>query len=356
MVRQAEHATQPIDLSKVQRLLVIKLRAVGDVVLSTVVLPNLRVAFSKAQLDFLTERGCRDVLDGNPAIDNVVLFTKRGTNGVRMPLEIRRRRYDLVIDLFGNPRSALMTFASGAKYRVGYDFRGRSYAYNLLVKPRGAEVHNVEFNLDALRRIGVPIVTTSLLFPLSSSDVAFADNVAAELQLTDAVIIGINPGTNRPTERWPAEKFSELGKLASKQLNARVLVFWGPGERALAENIVSAIGQRASIAPPTTLKQLGALFRKCSVVVSNDSGPMHIAAAVGVPTVGIFGPVNPRLQGPYGERTASVTNHRLNCLGCNYDKHCPIGNMCMTELEAKTVLAAVERLLDTSLMANEKAN
>lgn len=294
-------------------------------------------------------------MDGNPGIDELLLFSKEGVNGLTMLFEIRARRYDLVIDLFGNPRSALMTFASRAKYRVGYDFRGRSYAYNHLVKPRGAEVHNVEFNLDALRRIGVPIVSKTLLFPLASDDIAFADNAAKTLGLEEDVIIGVNPGTNRPTERWPAEKFAEMGKLAVERCAARVLVFWGPGEKALAENIVSTIGERAIVAPPTTLKQLGALFQKCTVVVSNDSGPMHIAAALGVPTVGIFGPVNPRLQGPYGERTAFVTNEKLDCLGCNYDKQCPIGNMCMTELDARTVLKKVEHLLDTLLFRNAAA-
>ncbi len=324
-------------------------------VLSTVVLPNLRAAFPKAKLDFLAERSCRDVLSGNPHIDDLVLFAKEGLNGITMPLEIRRRRYDLVIDLFGNPRSALMTFASGAKHRVGYDFRGRSYAYNLLVKPRGAEVHNVEFNLDALRRIDVPIVGSSLLFPLREEDIAFADNAAKLLGITDETIVGINPGTNRPTERWLPEKFSELGRLAAERFSARILVFWGPGEKPLADMIVHEIGERAMLAPPTTLKQLGAMFKKCSVVVSNDSGPMHIAAALGVPTVGIFGPVNPRLQGPYGEKTAYVTKEGLECLGCNLDKFCPIGNLCMTELDARTVLKKVEHLLNTSTLKHEKA-
>jgi heptosyltransferase-3 len=337
---------QVVDFAAIRRLLVIKLRAVGDVVLSTVVLPNLRAAFPHAKLDFLAERSCRDVLEGNPNIDEVILFQRQGVNALRMLREMRRRRYDLVIDLFGNPRSALMTFASGAKYRVGFDFRGRSYAYNILVNPRGAEVHNVEFNLDALRRIQIPIESRSLLFPLSDEERTFAEHEVMRLGLNDSLVVGINPGTNRRTEQWPPEKFAELGRLASEKLSATILVFWGPGEKSLAEAIVREIGKRAHLAPPSSLKQLGALFTKCSIVVSNDSGPMHIAAALGVPTVGIFGPVNPRLQGPYGARTAYATKEGLDCLGCNYDTHCPIGNMCMTELEARIVFQKVEQLLD----------
>lgn len=314
-------------------------------ILSTPVLPNLRAAFPTARIDYLVERGCRDAVEGNEAIDRVIAFDKRGMNGARMLLDLRRARYDMVIDLLGNPRSALMTFASGAPYRVGYDFRGRAYAYNVLVRPRGAEVHNVEFNLDALRRIGVPVVSVSPRFPLSAEDRDFARREAERLGLTGRLAIGFNPGTNRPTERWPAERFAELGRLLADRFGARMCVFWGPGEQPLAEAIAARIGEAAAVAPPTSLKRLGAMFERCSLVVSNDSGPMHIAAALGVPTVGIFGPVNPLLQGPYGETARYVRREALSCLGCNYDKSCPIGNPCMTELEPEAVAGVVEELI-----------
>jgi lipopolysaccharide heptosyltransferase II len=335
-----------IDRGTIGKLLVIKLRAVGDVILSTATLPNLRAAFPGATIDFLVEQSCRDVVEGNDRIDNVIVFSKTGMNGARILLDLRRAKYDMVIDLFGNPRSALMTFASRARYRVGYDFRGRSYAYNILVKPRGAEVHNVEFNLDALRRIGVSVTTKSPYFPLAEADREFARLETEKLGLTGRLVIGFNPGTNRPAERWPAERFAELGALIAGRLAARICVFWGPGEKPLADAIAGRIGEAAVVAPPTSLKQLGAMFERCSLVVSNDTGPMHIAAALGVPTVGIFGPVNPLLQGPWGEKARYVRKDELTCLGCNHDKSCPIGDPCMTELEAEKVYHVVEDLID----------
>ena len=335
-----------INYGTIRKLLVIKLRAVGDVILSTAALPNLRAAFPDATIDFLVERSCREVIEGNDRIDHVIVFSKTGMNGARILLDLRRAGYDMVIDLFGNPRSALMTFASRARYRVGYDFRGRSYAYNILVEPRGAEVHNVEFNLDALRRIGVPVTTKSPYFPLAEADREFALLEAGKLGLTGRLVIGFNPGTNRPTERWPAEKFAELGALLAGRHDARICVFWGPGEKPLAEASAGRIGEAAVVAPPTSLKQLGAMFERCSLVVSNDTGPMHIAAALGIPTVGIFGPVNPLLQGPYGENARYARKEELSCLGCNYDATCPIGNPCMTELNAEKVFGVVEELID----------
>ena len=163
--------------------------------------------------------------------------------------------------------------------------------------------------------------------------------------MTGRLAIGFNPGTNRPTERWPAERFAELGALLAGRFDARICVFWGPGEKPLADEIAERIGDAAVVAPPTSLKQLGAMFERCSLVVSNDSGPMHIAAALGIPTVGIFGPVNPLLQGPCGEKARYARKDELACLGCNYDKTCPIGNVCMTELDAEKVFGVVEDLI-----------
>jgi lipopolysaccharide heptosyltransferase II len=334
-----------VDHGTVRKVLVIKLRAVGDVILSTAALPNLRAAFPDATIDFLVERSCRDVIAGNDRIDNMIVFSRTRTSGFKILLDLRRARYDMVIDLFGNPRSALMTFASRARYRVGYDFRGRSYAYNILVKPRGAEVHNVEFNLDALRRIGVPIICTSPHLSLSESDRAFARRESERLGLTGRFVVGINPGSSRPIKRWPARRFAELGALLAGRFNARICVFWGPGEKSLADAVAGEIGDAAVVAPQTNLKQLGAMFERCSLVVSNDSGPMHIAAALGRPTVGIFGPVNPLLQGPYGENTGYARKDELSCLGCNCDKKCPVGSPCMTELEAERVYQVVKDLI-----------
>ncbi len=190
------------------------------------------------------------------------------------------------------------------------------------------------------------VTTKSPYFPLTEADREFAGHEAGKLGLTGRLAIGFNPGTNRPAERWPAERFAELGALLASRHDARICVFWGPGEKPLADGIAAAIGGAAVVAPPTSLKRLGAMFERCSLVVSNDSGPMHIAAALGVPTVGIFGPVNPLLQGPWGESARYARKDELSCLGCNYDRTCPIGNPCMTELEAGKVFGVVEELID----------
>ncbi len=159
----------PFDRTAVRKILLIKLRAVGDVLLSTIVTKNVRAAFPAARIDFLTEPPALDILRGNPNIDGALVYDLKVKSPLAYIMDVRASSYDLVIDLFGNPRTALLTRLSGSRYRVGYDFRGRSYAYNIVVQPRGDRVHNTQFNLDAIESLGIPIIDRSLQFPLTAA-------------------------------------------------------------------------------------------------------------------------------------------------------------------------------------------
>ena len=291
-----------VDKSFVHKILVIKLRAIGDVLLSTVVLKNLRTAFPSAEIDFLTEQPSRDVIEGNPFVNSLITYHPKRRGGLRLIRQIRRRNYDLVIDLFGNPRSALVTYFSGAKYRVGYRFKWRQYCYNVVVEPRGGEVHNIEFNLDALRAIGVTVSDFSICFPCPAEAHDLAERSFTDAKLNGRFIVALNPGGGWYTKRWRLPQYAELGDLISEKFHAQVLIIWGPGERADAEEIQSRMKSEAVLTPPCTLKELAAILSRCSALVTNDSGPMHIAAAMGTPVLAIFGPTNPELQGPLGDQ------------------------------------------------------
>lgn len=333
-----------IDPENVRRILVIKMRAVGDVVLSTLVLPNLRAAFGGSSIDFLTESPSVDVLRLNPVVHRTLVYNRRTMSGLDVIRMVRRGKYDLVIDLFGNPRTALITRLSGATYRVGYRFRGRSYAYNLIVAPRGGEVHNSQFNLDALERIGVRIVDRELHFHYGRDDAAYIQKALCDARIERTVLVGVNPGGGWYTKRWHLKDFALLADRIHGRFGWTIVLPWGPGQRDEVETIARQMRSTPFIPPATTLTQLGALLARCAYVVSNDSGPMHITAAVGTPVLGIFGPTRPELQGPYGEKNLTVRNESLDCLGCNLTS-CPIGNPCMNELSVDSVFDAFEKLL-----------
>ncbi len=339
-----------VDRHSVRKILVIKLRAVGDVVLSTIVTKNLRMAFPGAQINYLVEPPGRDIVNANPYINDTLVFNPASMTGAGLIRLVRSLRYDLVIDLFSNPRTALVTWMSGARYRVGYRFRGRAYAYNILVEPRGNLVHNTQFNLDALEALGIDILDRKLYVPYSSDDEMYVFEFLARAFGAGKLVIGINAGGGWYTKRWGLERFAALADILVKRFEAGIILLWGPGQLRDVERIQSLMKHDSFIPPPTTLLQLGALLHHCTLMVTNDSGPMHIAAAVGTPVVAVFGPTNPFLQGPYGEGHVIVRNERLTCLGCNFTD-CPIGNPCMLQLSIEEVLNGVELALQNKKVA-----
>lgn len=332
------------DIRTVRKILVIKLRAVGDVVLSTIVTRNLRLRFPDAVIHYLTEPASHDVVKNNRFLDGTLTYDRKTMNGLDLIRAVRQQNYDMVIDLFCNPRTALVTRLSGARLRVGYRFRGRSYAYTVLAEPRGDTVHNTQFNLDALVALGVDIPDRNIYFAPAPGDQETVDEFMSGAFPPGTFIVCINAGGGWYTKRWGLERYASVADQLIERYRAGILLAWGPGERADVETIAGAMTHPAFIPPPTTLSQLGAVLKRCGMMLTNDSGPMHIAAAVGTPVLGVYGPTNPVLQGPYGDQHLVVRKETLTCLGCNYTS-CPIGHPCMLDLGVDDVMAGVATLL-----------
>jgi ADP-heptose:LPS heptosyltransferase len=340
-----------VDLT-IRRILVIKLRAVGDVVLSTIVLENIHRALPDAQIDFLTEPASAEIVRSHPAVSSTLVYDRHQMSGWDLIRLVRKSRYDAVFDLFGNPRTALVTRLSGARFRVGYRFRGRTYAYTHVIEPRGGEVHNTQFNLDALEGVGLPVEDRTIhLFP-SDEDRRLVERFLVEAGLAGRTLVAVNTGGGWYTKRWSLTNFAALADRIVTEYGWSIVLPWGPGQETEAQDVRKRMHQPAYIPPATTLLQLAALFEQCAWVVTNDSGPMHIAAASGSRVLGIFGPTHPELQGPYGSSHATIRREGLECLGCNLTK-CPIGNLCMTELTVDAVFSAFRRMVDSPQQAAE---
>jgi len=337
----------------VRKILVIKLRAIGDVVLSSALLPGLREFYGDAKIHFMVESQGKEVLENNPYVDQIVVLplkewkklsgVKAWLSGLRFLRMVRKEKYDVVFDLFGNPRSAFITWITGAPLRVGFSFCGRKYAYNKRIVPRGGEVHEVEFNLDALRALNIPVIKAFPLFPIPKKDKDFIDRWIKENGLEKSFLVGLNPWGSWQAKRWGLEKFAALTDKLVETYQAKVVVLWGPGEREHAEKIKALAHHPVFIAPETSLKELGALLSRCQLVVANDSGPMHISAAVGTKTIGIFGPTRWQLQGPYGRGHGVAYKKGLACLGCN---RLSCEKMtCMKDLSVDEVMEVVEQVV-----------
>jgi heptosyltransferase-2/heptosyltransferase-3 len=273
----------------------------------------------------LAEEEAAPLLAGDPRLARLWTVPKKASAmaTARLCGELRAHRFDLVLDLFCNPRTALWTAATGARWRVGYpNKRLRSAAYNVLVHP--TEKSAVRFHLASLEALGwdAPYVSPRIFLGEDESSAAWED-LAARGVPAGASLIGFHPGARWPTRRWAPEDFAALGRtLLAERPEDWLLVFGGPGEEELARAIASQMDSpRALAVTDVSLRRFAALVSLCRVFVAGDSGPMHVAAAVGTPTVGIFGRNEPERFFPYREEEGHRSVYaRVWCSPCHRDE------------------------------------
>lgn len=334
-----------IEKENIKKILVIKFGGIGDVLLSTPVLPNLKNYFPDSEIHFLTHTSCREIFIDNPYIERYYTYNFGEPDSKRLLKNMRDKEFDMIIDLFGNPRSASLTFFSKAKYRVGYNFRNRKYAYNIIADAKNNREHNVEFNLDALREIGIPVESKELAFYINDSHKKFADDFVNLNNIGNKEIFGIIISGGWETKKYKTKDYAGLIKKIKEKFDVNILLIWGVGsEKTECEEIKKGTGDFVIISPQTALRYSYALMKKCKLIIGNDSGLLHLSVASGVPVLGIYGPTNPVSQGPYGEKNLFVRHEKLGCLVCNL-LECKIGNICMTELPKENIIEKINELI-----------
>lgn len=332
-----------INPSEIKKLLLIKPRGIGDIVLSTIVLENLKSYFPSVEIHYLTESFAKDAVLNNPMIYKVHTMGK-SEFVLKVANRLRKENFDLVFDLWSNPRSAQITFLTGAKYRVGFAYRGRKYAYNILAESGRGKSHSAEHNLELLNIIGVPIISKKIHYYVGENEKHFADEFFNEKFTSDDKIIGIVPSGGWESKRCDAAKWVEICESLKKEINYKFLILWGPGDENDATFIKTKLGDDCTLAPNSSVSELAGLINKCSLIIANDSGPMHISAAIGIPTLGIFGPTDPEKHGPYSINSEFINKKDLHCIICN-KLICPFNHECMTDLNTSELIDKVKRLL-----------
>ena len=333
-----------LDSSQIEKILIIKPRGIGDVVLSTILLDNLKAHFKDVKIDYLTEPFAKPVVENLTGVDKVFTMEKNEFP-LKAALRIRKEKYDLIIDSWSNPRTAQITFLSGVKHRVGYAYRGRKYAYNLPATSDKGINHTAEHNIELLKPLNVNVVSKKIHFSLRNDEINSAKKYFKENFPGNKLVVGIIPSGGWESKRCDAEKWIEICQAILKEYDAFFLVLWGPGDEKDSEYIKEKLNEKAVIAPKTSIREMAALINECSVIIANDSGPMHISAALGVPTLGIFGPTDPEKQGPYSQNSSYVIKEDLFCIICN-KLECPYNHECMLELPVKEVIKKLEVLLN----------
>lgn len=344
-----------IDNNKIKKILCIKPRGIGDIILSTVILENLLAYFPNAKIDYLVEKFARDSVENNPFI-NKVLTMNESEFPLRVALRIRKENYDMILDLWSNPRSAQITFLSGIKYRVGFAYRGRKYAYNIQGTGKRGAVHSAEHNLELLIPLNIPVKTKNIHFYISSYENEYGKNFINKYFKQDSLIVGIIPAGGWKSKRCDAVKWVEICSALNEKYIVSFLILWGPGDEYDADYIKNHFPNNTILAPNTTVKQMAGLINNCNIIIANDSGPMHMAVALGIPTLGIFGPTDPLKHGPYSDKSDYVLKEGLFCIKCDY-LVCPYNHECMLQLPVSEIIRKFDSILERNniiAIANEK--
>ncbi len=336
------------DLSSVRRVLVLRHRAAGDLLLTTPALRALRAGLPRAEIDVLVSRGTEGLLRGNPDVDSVLTLDRRSiwSQGARYA-RLLRGGYDLVLDMVSNPRSALMTAMTRAPIRVGFDIPGRRRAYTARVprEPLGPDGPVVRYapeaSLDLVRAIGLAPRGLSLTLAVSPEARARMDAWLRDSALGARPLAACLPSGTWPAKTWLPERFA--GVMDSLHERADALWLWGPGEEALAKECAARMKNPSILGPRAGWEDLAALLSRCALLVSNDSGPKHLAVALGVPTVTVFGPTHPGAWQPPSGPHAVVEARGLTCLHCNHTE-CPLPGdrrmRCMSDVTVAMVAEA----------------
>jgi lipopolysaccharide heptosyltransferase I len=327
-------------------ILIVRLGALGDVVHAVPAAAALRKAFPGAGIDWLVDAKHRDMVDLVTAIDRTVTLDSPTVAGWTTVLRaLRRTSYDIAIDLQGLLKSAVLARGSGAARVVGFSIW---HLREKTARPFYSDAHAAEGghviakNLRLLRAVGVE--DDEIRFPLADVASPALEQLRQRIP-ADRPFALLNAGAAWPNKRWPPERFGELASFLRAACGLTPVVLWGPGEERLADTVIAASSNTAIAAPATGIADLVALARAAALVVSGDTGPLHIATAVGTPTVSLFGPTDPDRNGPYTAQDEVVS--RYGACGCQYDRRCHESSWCLGEVTAAEVCAAVQRRLAT---------
>ena len=329
------------------KILVVKPSSLGDVVHSLPFLNSIRSCFPEAKIHWVIARGLEGLLEGNPMIDGLVIINKDGWKKIsrawktlrefrELYSRLKRQGYDMVIDLQGLLRSGLITIGTGAPVRVGFAGarEGSTLFYNRKIGT-DRNMHAVQRYLKAAGALGCESTNVVFPFPLAKKELKGINEIKSSLK-DYAVLV---PGARWETKIWPSESF---GRLAS-MLPLRSVVVGSSGDIPVADRIVAmSKGKAVSLAGRTSLPELVEVMRGARVVISNDSGPMHIAAALNVPVAALFGPTSPERTGPYGEGHVIIRSAK-RCSPC-FKKRCR-DSSCMKEISPEAVFENITRFL-----------
>ncbi|MDH5762893.1 MAG: lipopolysaccharide heptosyltransferase I [Nitrospinota bacterium] len=339
-----------------KNILIIKLSSLGDVIHALPSLRTLRQLYPKAHIAWIVEEKCKDVLYKNPDLDELIVvrirhwrrhWNRQSWREFKASVKQIQGRFDLVIDIQGLIKTGVIAFLTQSPRVIGFDKKDcrewpNTWFTHEKIPFMGKKVHVVDRYLSMIKALGAK--TVSHEFPLVVPEKAEAHIEAfwkSNPELPAKPIVAIHHGVGFPTKRWPMERFAQLGDRIVKELGFNVMLTWGPGEEDSVKKLSSQMKEKHWVSPPNTLHESIAMLKRMSLCIGCDTGPMHLSAAQGIPTVSLFGPTNPVYSRPHGSNHEVVVKLQP-CSFCH--KHsCPTQIECMTAITVDDAFSAVQK-------------
>ncbi|MCE5244890.1 MAG: lipopolysaccharide heptosyltransferase II [Syntrophobacteraceae bacterium] len=339
------------EISRIRKILVRVPNWIGDAVMATPALSVIRASFPDARITLAANPVVAELFSHHPSCDEIAVFDKKGAHrgflgSFRFSRELRSGGFDLAILLQNAMEAAILAAIAGIRLRAGYrsDGRGILLTHGIPLRKTDLRLHHTDYYLGMLERLGLPIRHDGLVLHCTEEETAWARR-----QLGEGNWAAVNPGAAYGSaKRWFPERFAAVADAIRSEFGFRILLIGGPGEKEIGRQIESLMPARPfNMIGKTSVRQMMALLSLCRLMVTNDSGPMHVAAALRVPIAALFGPTDHATTSPLSA-ACRIIRKDTACAPC-LKRVCPTDHRCMTAIAAEDVIAAVRSLVGDSL-------
>ncbi|MFH1854406.1 MAG: lipopolysaccharide heptosyltransferase II [Candidatus Omnitrophota bacterium] len=330
-----------------RKILIINVNWLGDTLFVTPFIKALRENYPHSYISVLTHPRCREILETSPHIDEIIIYDEKGRNRHLLSKfavisQLKSKKFDAAFILRKSLSRSMLLFLSNIPTRIGHENKRAGFLLTKRVPLPKKVLHKAEYFLDLARAVGIDPKKARYEFFVSDAVKRMAGEILKEAGLKEGEgFVVINAGGNWPLKRWPLKNFAELGDKIRDRLNLKVVLSGAENDIELCGEISGLMRHKPILlCGRSDLKTLGAVFERAKWVISNDSGPMHIAAGVGTPLVALFGPTSPEITGPYGKGTSVVLHKDVGCEIPCYKLSCS-DNKCMKAISVDDVLDAM---------------
>lgn len=353
-------SARKVNARKPSRILVVRLDRIGDVVLSTPVLQALRASFPQAFIAMMVRSACQEILEGNPYCDQILAYDKEGAHHsawqtIKFALGLRKWKFDTALLLHPSNRSHWIPFLAAIPVRIGYNRKQPWLLTHRMPHNKQEGVfHEAEYSLQLLQVFGVAAMAPKPYVAVLPQAVKRLEERLASASISaQDVLVAIHPSASCISKRWMPQRFAAVADRLMKEQGVKICLIAGKEEAAIARQVAQAMHSPAvDLAGQLTLSELAALMRRCTLLISNDSGPVHVAAAVGTPVVDIFGRnergLSPKRWGPLGSGHR-IIHKEVGCVTCLAHR-CDIRFLCLSAITAEDVYEAAVAIITNPIL------